>query len=83
MESFETDLVVDPFAMQKELDGREQVDLTPELREDIHLALPSYPRCDSEGRKVCPASFPQAPADTARPSSKAAWDALDKLKTED
>jgi len=85
LEPFEMDLSIDPFAMQKELDGRELVDLTPEVREDIHLALPAYPRCDAEGGKSCPASFPQqAPADDASPlSDAAAWEALDKLKNKD
>jgi uncharacterized metal-binding protein YceD (DUF177 family) len=86
LEPFEMDLVIDSFATQKELDGRELVDLTPEIREDIHLALPTYPRCDSEGGKTCPASFPQAPAeDAATPidSGNAAWEALDKLKNKD
>lgn len=82
LEDFESGLVVDPFGVQKELDGRETVDLTPELREDIQLALPAYPRCDAEGRTTCPARFPQAPADAPPPSGKSAWQALDQLKTE-
>jgi len=82
MEPFEMKLEVYPFAMQKELDGREAVDLEPEIREDIQLAVPAYPRCDVEGRKTCPASFPAAPAEAFQPPSDAAWDALDKLKAE-
>lgn len=81
LEEFEQDLDIDPFALQKELDGRESVDLSPEIREDIHLALPAYPRCDGDGRKKCPASFSQAPADVIEPSGDA-WGALDKLKTD-
>jgi uncharacterized metal-binding protein YceD (DUF177 family) len=53
LNEFETDVVIDPFALQKELDRRESVDLTPEIREDIHLALPAHPRCDADGRKIC------------------------------
>jgi uncharacterized metal-binding protein YceD (DUF177 family) len=82
LNEFETDLIIDPFAVQKELDGRESVDLTPEIREDIHLALPAHPRCDAGGRKTCPARFSQAPADDTPPSGDAPWSALDKLKTE-
>ncbi len=81
LEEFETEIAVDPFALQKELSGREEVDLAPEIREDIHLALPAHPRCDADGRKTCPASFPQAPADASTPSGPA-WNALDKLKTD-
>ncbi len=82
LSEFETDLIIDPFALQKELDGRESVDLTWEMREDIHLALPAHPRCDADGRKMCPARFPQAPAGASQPPGSAPWGALDKLKTE-
>jgi uncharacterized metal-binding protein YceD (DUF177 family) len=58
------------------------VDLTPQIREDIHLALPAHPRCDADGRKICPARFSQAPADASQPPGNAPWGALDKLKTE-
>lgn len=82
LEDFETTLEVPEFALQKELDGRELVDFSEEVREDIQLALPAYPRCDAEGRKTCPASFPPAPADSSPSSGTSAWNALDKLKTD-
>lgn len=82
LEEFDTEVEIEPFAIQKELDGREEVDLAPEIREDIHLALPAHPRCDANGRKTCPASFPQAPSDVPTSSGTAAWNALDKLKTD-
>jgi uncharacterized metal-binding protein YceD (DUF177 family) len=82
LNEFETELTIEPFALQKELDGRESVDLTQEMREDIHLALPAHPRCDADGSKICPARFSQAPADASQPSGNAPWEALDKLKTE-
>lgn len=82
LDEFETRLTIDPFALQKELDGRESVDLTPEIREDIHLALPAHPRCDADGSKICPARFLQVPADASQPPGNAPWSALDRLKTE-
>ncbi len=82
LETFDHQLGIDSFAAQKELDGREEVDLGPEVREDIQLALPAYPRCDAQGRKTCPASFPKASDEATSPSGNAAWDALDKLKTD-
>lgn len=82
LDEFETTLSVDPFALQKELDGRESVDLTEEVREDIHLALPAHPRCDAEGKKTCPARFSQAPGDASQPPGDAPWGVLDGLKTE-
>lgn len=82
LETFGQGLVIDPFAIQKELDGAEKVDLTPEVREDIQLALPAYPRCDADGRKTCPASFPKTTAADSPPDGNTAWEALDKLKTD-
>ncbi len=78
LENIEKEITADPFAMQTELHGPEQLDLTPFVREDIHLLLPPHPRCDSGA--VCPAD-----ASRIRPHSPetgaSAWDALDKLKT--
>ena len=73
----ELDIVADPFSLQTELTGREQIDLTPFVREDIHLLLPPHPRCDSGAE--CPAG---APRTSLHPMTMgaSAWDALDKLK---
>ena len=82
LEHFHYALKVPAFAMQTELDGRETVDLTPFMREDILLALPSYPHCDWNGEKVCAGPRPSPSGESARPvriESKA-WDALNKLK---
>lgn len=81
LEWFDATVSVDNLALQKELDGREQVDLTPEVREDIQLVLPSYPRCDVEGGKTCPATFPLSPQDQEG-TKWSGWDALDKIKTD-
>ena len=83
LEDFEADVAVDPFSMQLELGGREWIDLTPEIREDIHLTLPAHPRCDSSGGPKCLAScngLPNASRDSV-PEHASAWDALEKLKT--
>jgi len=83
LEPFERQIVVDPFATQIELEGSELVDLTPEVREDIHLLLPAHPRCDQGGEKTCPAHFPAGARTTPLPTEKAErpalWEALDKL----
>ena len=81
LEEFEDDLAIDPFGIHKELVGNEEIDLSDEVREDIQLALPAYPRCDAGGQRSCPASFPRA-SSASQPSSDAAWSALDQLKTE-
>jgi uncharacterized metal-binding protein YceD (DUF177 family) len=85
LEPFESDIIVDRFATQIELTGNESVDLTPEVREDIHLLLPAHPRCDQGGEKTCPAQFPAgartAPMQTERAARPAIWEALDQLNT--
>jgi uncharacterized metal-binding protein YceD (DUF177 family) len=81
LRDFETTLSVPDFAAQVDLEGRESVDLTPAIREDILLVLPSHPRCDADGRTKCPATFQSAPAapltEEVDPST---WNALDQLK---
>jgi len=94
LESFEREMGSDLFATQLELSGSELVDLTSEVREDIHLLLPAHPRCDQGGEKSCPASYPAAarrPSAQAESSleeisrleksAQATWAALDKLNT--
>lgn len=84
LEPFEREVVSDPFALQVELPGTESVDLTPEVREDIHLLLPAHPRCDSGGEKTCPAHYPASarttPLQPERRERPALWEALDQLK---
>lgn len=73
----ERDIVADPFSLQTELTGREQIDLTPFVREDIHLLLPPHPRCDSGAE--CPAGAPRTSLHPLN-TGASAWAALDKLK---
>jgi uncharacterized metal-binding protein YceD (DUF177 family) len=81
LRTFETTLSVPDFALQIELAGGESVDLTPQIREDILLVLPSHPRCDSDGRTKCPATFQSAPAEPLiDEADHSAWDALDEFK---
>jgi uncharacterized protein len=79
---------VPEFALQiplEETGGRESIDLTPWVREDILLALPSYPKCDLDGGRDCLARFPTmefAPAGETRGASETVWAALDTLQKE-
>ncbi len=71
------------FALHTELLGPETVDLTPFMREDLLLNLPSYPHCDRDGGRTCPG--PQLPRDESKAESEIAarapdWSALDQLK---
>ena len=85
LEPFEQEIVSEEFALQMELPGSELVDLTPEVREDIHLLLPPHPRCDRGGDKTCPARFPAgartSPLPTGNRERPAIWEALDQITT--
>jgi uncharacterized metal-binding protein YceD (DUF177 family) len=83
LERFLYPLEIPDFACQVELTGREAVDLTDMVREDILLALPPHPRCDWNGRRVCQGASLRAKTETAtEPLSdpRQAWGALDQLK---
>jgi len=86
LEMFGYPLRVDDLALQVELAGAETIDLTPQLREDILLALPAHPRCDWSGERICPVRLdaqerggPLEPSAEEGPAS--AWQTLDQLKT--
>lgn len=86
-EPFVYELRVPDVALQMERPAQETVDLTPELREDIILALPAYPHCDWSGERVCPGRQ-EAQGEEAAPEessdreslSPSAWETLDQLK---
>lgn len=81
LERFNYPLRVSDFAIQVELTGSEEIDLTEQIREDILLALPPHPRCDWSGRKECPGvQRPQAVEPESGENRPNAWGALDHLK---
>lgn len=81
LEPFEQDIEIENFAVQRELDGSEQVDLTPEVREDIHLALPAHPR--SAAARDLNLSATTDPLGGQNPDSWGSpWEALDQIKTQ-
>jgi uncharacterized protein len=62
--------------------GCESVDLTPETRESILLAFPTYPVCRADCKGLCPqcgANRNKAPCQ-CRPSTDDRWGGLDKLE---
>ena len=82
---FAHEIRVPEFALHTDLRGPETVDITPFLREDILLNVPSYPRCDRDGTNVCRGAKQR---ELAEPSSSREadekrqhdWGALDQLK---
>jgi uncharacterized metal-binding protein YceD (DUF177 family) len=90
LRSFACPLVLADWSCQVPLEGPEKpaahndsVDLTGYIREDILLALPQYPLCDTECRGL-PAGRPDSPAevdDALRKQTDASvWAELNKLK---
>ena len=83
LEPFPFTIQVPSFAFLQELKGPELFDLTPFLREDVILNLPSYPHCDREGGRVCPAKGGEpVPPESGEAKEKLEHDraALNKLK---
>lgn len=86
LEQFESTIEVPDFACQVETHGKDTVDLTEPMREDILLALPAHPHCDWQGERVCPGAFrtPEVAAkDEPSPEAPDVWGALDQLKIKD
>ena len=54
-ENFSTSLTISDFLRDFDLsDGRDSVDLTDDLREEVLLHLPNFPVCSSDCRGRCP-----------------------------
>lgn len=81
LQPFVFQAVVEPFAAQVQLDGRELVDLTPAVREELLLALPNHPRCDRIQNRRCPYHAPETSGGAEPENVPSAWDKLEKLKT--
>ena len=73
--------VANSFAAQVQMDGRELVDLTPAVREELLLALPNHPRCDQLADHRCPYHAPETSGGGEPEKVPSAWDKLEKLKT--
>jgi len=73
-------LNVPDFLYETVAEGGETIDLTPAIREDILLVLPSHPRCDWDGHSECPGLRIEKEASIESvPEAPNAWDVLDEL----
>jgi uncharacterized metal-binding protein YceD (DUF177 family) len=78
------------FGVQKEAMGKEAIDLTPEIREDILLALPANPDCHRHGGLKCEglalehfeAGTPGNSESGQESEAPNPWSSLDELKIE-
>jgi uncharacterized protein len=76
------------LALSYDVKGKLAIDITDDLREEVILALPSYPKCEISGLE-CEINDtfgdfrldkePQSGVDSATPSGESVWDALDQF----
>lgn len=86
-ETFLTTISLDPYGQDLPIENDSPIDLTTVLREDILLALPNHPRCETStvSPRECPAKdqFPasQEPLTDAGNQSDdgKVWEVLDQL----
>lgn len=80
-ERFEHRLHLQAYALDVPIENETTIDLTAPIREDILLALPSYPRCEdgNVNPHPCPAEGRFDHHDEPQPGDKGVWDALDNL----
>jgi len=78
---------VDDFSLLAPLEGEEAIpvdgdfaDLTPAVREDILLALPTNPLCGPDCRGLKPKGQPRELQVREQAEPNSAWSALDNLK---
>ena len=76
------------LALSYDVKGKLAIDITEDLREEVILALPSYPKCEiSDLECEINDTFgdfrldkdPHSGVDSATPSSDSVWDALDQF----
>ncbi|MFT4640306.1 MAG: hypothetical protein ACI8T1_003633 [Verrucomicrobiales bacterium] len=78
---FPFEVLLDPYMESIEVENGQFLDLTEQLREDILLALPAYPR--APGAEADLPKKVSEPVPLEKQSGRAEWDALDGLKTSD
>lgn len=88
LDSFDYCITTPSFSLTFELGDSPALDITDALREELILAIPPYPKCefvDKEcqildlNRDFRLDKAPPSGVDSATPSSKSVWDALDHL----
>lgn len=79
---FERRVELSDYQLELAVENSPTMDLTEAIREDILLALPSYPRCEdgNVSPHPCPAEGKFDAHDEPQPAGDKAWEALDKLK---
>lgn len=86
LKPFQHRIHFEDYHLEVPLEGEERaevvsdmVDLTPYVREDILLAFPQHPVCETECDRLPPLQSSEDTGGSAQPS-QSAWDELNKLK---
>lgn len=88
LEEFDYEVNLPDVCLSCDVKGMEVADVTEPVREEVILELPAYPKCELSGIKCKLNDIigdfrldkdPQSGVDSATPSGKSVWDALDKL----
>lgn len=88
LQEFDYTLRVDALTLSFEVQDDPAIDITDELREELILALPAYPKCELSGKEcqindiIDDFRLDKAPlpgVDCATPSGKSVWDALNDI----
>jgi uncharacterized protein len=80
---FDQRLLVPDFVFHQELTGEDFVDLTPQMREDIILALPQRALCERNCKGLCPVcgkDLNKSACGCQVAPKDLRWHALDQLK---
>ncbi|MGN0835846.1 MAG: YceD family protein, partial [Akkermansia sp.] len=81
---FDYTVEADGLALSYDVKGKLSVDVTEDVREELILALPAYPKCELAGRECKINDIlgdfrldkdPRAGVDSATPSGNSVWDA--------
>ncbi len=81
-------IALDSFAMSEDVTQKLSIDLTDEMREELLLELPHYPKCELNGdeckinTEILDFSLdkdPEIGVESATASRESVWDALDEL----
>ena len=85
---FPYEVELDDFALSYDVKGKLALDITDDIREEVILELPSYPKCEISGLE-CEINDtfgdfrldkdPQPGVNSATPSGESVWDALDSF----
>jgi uncharacterized metal-binding protein YceD (DUF177 family) len=88
---FPWEVALDHYYTREPREGASTLDLTGQIREDILLALPGYPRCEESNveTRTCPAKgrfaaesefTPLEEADARESRRRDVWDVLDRIQ---